>query len=855
MLRKLIIITALVCSAGILRAQDADTLGNDAASHGFDESSFTFTEAQLDEDDNDSRSATVLGSANNIFFSNASMTFSPSNYRFRALENKYNEVYINGAMLNDPERGNFRFTQIGGLNNISRNSDYALPFEGNNYCFSGVAGSVNYDFRPSQVPQGHKLSASLANRTYTGRLMYTYATGIQDDGWAFAVNFTGRYAAIDGFKNVEGAFYNSLSYYFGTEYYFNTDNSISICTFANPTERGSRGASTDEVYYLAGSNSYNPYLGWYDGEIRNSRVVRDFAPTSLVTWTYSPSDKFKLSTTAFLVISNYSTTKLQYGDGGSNPSPDYYNRVPSYFYDVYNVTDDPTKRDDAALANWNAAYDSWTSSVNYRYIDFDKLYFLNRSLSAEGLDAAYYQTQVHTDRVSAGLASNARISLGTDAALHFGISFSRNKSNHYQTMYDLLGAKYFHNINTYATRTYDRDAIEVQYDYRYPNKSVGVGDVFGYDYNIFVDKLSSWCSYTMDKGGLHFYATGKIGYTDMFREGKMQNGLAPNNSYGPSAKSYFTDGGVKGGVTYNIGSGHAVEGGIGWQSEAPKAGTAFASPEINNDFVANLRCENIISAQLSYAYTTARIKANLSGYYNKMSDVTRWTCFYYDNVNAFTYFSMTGIEKVYYGAELGLRVNVMPSLDVLMLGTISDAKYVGDADALCMNSNNAAYTTDIVKCDGMREDGTPLSIISLGLEYNIKGWYIDLTGNYYDRIYLSFSPMTRTLTSLTTEGNTTLDRIGQMEPPAQTKGEGGFMLDGSIGKNIRLKSGSLYCGLMLTNILNNTNICTGGYEQNRSDVKFTDGEANGMREYQFSKNPKKYYAWGINGMLNIVYRF
>ena len=72
------------------------------------------------------------------------------------------------------------------------------------------------------------------------------------------------------------------------------------------------------------------------------------------------------------------------------------------------------------------------------------------------------------------------------------------------------------------------------------------------------------------------------------------------------------------------------------------------------------------------------------------------------------------------------------------------------------------------------------------------------------------------------------------------------MLDGSVGKNIRLKHGSLYCGLMVTNILNNTNICTGGYEQNRLSYNKT---------YNFSRNPKKYYAWGINGMLNIAYKF
>ena len=854
MLKKLSIITALMCAAGVLDAQVADTLGNGEQSSGFDESSFTFTESQLDEDENDSRSATVLGSASNVFFSNASMTFSPGNYRFRALDNKYNEVYINGVMMNDPERGNFRFTQIGGLNNISRNADNSLPFESNSYCFAGAAGAVNYNFRPLSVPQGNKLTASLANRNYTGRLMYTYGTGLQDDGWAFAVSFAGRYAAIKGFKNVEGAFYNSFSYYLGTQYVFSSRNTISVCTFANPTERGSRGASTDEAYYLAGSNSYNPYLGWYNGEMRNSRIVRDFAPTALVTWDYTPSDKFKLTTTAFLVVSNYSTTKLRYGDGGSNPSPDYYNKMPSYFYDVYNATGDPTNRDDASLANWNAAYDLWTNDVNHRYIDFDKLYFLNQAASQEGLDAIYYQAQVHTDRISAGVSSIARLSLGKDAALNFGISYSRNKSNHYQTMYDLLGAKYFHNINTYAARTYDKNSIEVQYDYRYPNQSIGKNGIFGFDYNIFIDRANLWASYTMDKGLLHFYATGKVGYTDMFREGKMQNGLAPNNSYGPSDKSYFTDGGVKGGATFNLGSGNAVEVGLGWQLRAPDANSAFASPEINNDFVKDLECEKILSTQLNYGYTGTRLKANISGYYYKMSDVSKWTCFYYDNVNAFTYFSMTGIEKAYYGAELGVRYGVLSNLDVLLMGSINEAKYTSNAKALCMNSNSAEYSRDIVMSDGMREDGTPLSIVSLGLEYNVKGWYIELTGNYYDRIYLSFSPMIRTVKSLVTERLYDVN-TNTYHAPEQTKGEGGFMLDGSIGKNIRLPKGSLYCGVMLTNILNNTNICTGGYEQNRSDSKFTDGELSGKRVYQFSQNPKKYYAWGINGMLNIVYRF
>ena len=88
--------------------------------------------------------------------------------------------------------------------------------------------------------------------------------------------------------------------------------------------------------------------------------------------------------------------------------------------------------------------------------------------------------------------------------------------------------------------------------------------------------------------------------------------------------------------------------------------------------------------------------------------------------------------------------------------------------------------------------------------------------------------------------------------PEQEELNGGFMLDASIGKYIRLKNGkSLSINLSVNNILNNTNLRTGGYEQNRDD-SYDDGEA---RTYVFSKNSKYYYAPACNAFLNIGYRF
>ena len=61
---------------------------------------------------------------------------------------------------------------------------------------------------------------------------------------------------------------------------------------------------------------------------------------------------------------------------------------------------------------------------------------------------------------------------------------------------------------------------------------------------------------------------------------------------------------------------------------------------------------------------------------------------------------------------------------------------------------------------------------------------------------------------------------------------------------------------MVTNILNNRHLVTGGYEQSRSDYTTTNsGERNNDRIYKFSRNPKKYYIFGTNGMFQVSYRF
>lgn len=846
---KLIIAVAALCYTPLAMAQN-DSIGRKGAV--MSETAFTFTEAQLGEDDDMSQNVSIINSNSNIYASEVGYLFSPMRFRYRAFDQKYNDIYINGTPINDLETGQFRYSWVGGLNQQTRNMESAMPFEGNRFSMPGMGGSNNYNFRPASMPAGHRLTLSGANRNYTLRGMYTFNSGLNNKGWAFSANVTYRWAS-EGY--VEGTFYNSLSYFFGVEKVFGDgQHSLSLVTWGNPTERASQGAGTDEMYWLANDRYYNPYWGYQNGKKRNSRVVNDYSPTAMLTWDWTIDHNTKLTTSLLGKYTMYQSTKLNYNNA-DNPHPNYWKNMPSSYYDVWDDTDE-ANRTPQALEDWNRAYTFWTSSKANRQINWDRLYYSNNQAAAQGQDAIYYIQAKHNDALTLTLASTLNKQLKKNMLWNVGIMASTNKGMHYQTMEDLLGATTYHNINTYALGTYDRNSDEIQYDLNHRNAIIGESDRFGYDYNLFVNNAKAWTSFSHDWGILHYTIAGKIGYTSMQRDGKMRNGLAANNSYGKSGVAQFLDGGVKLGTSFNLGRGNTLTIGAGYETRAPQARTAFASPEINNDYVTNLKNEKVFSAEIGYQLQTSWLHANINAYYSYLTDVTDWQNYYFDDINSFSYVSLTNIKKVYSGVEAGLRFKVTSSFDINLIGQISEAKITNNSNVRYMNSTSAQYTDEIVYNKDMRDAGTPLAAASLGLSYHKGGWFIDLNCNYYDRIYLSYSPSYRYASTLDTRQNVTgniYDNDGNVLPSAveQAKGKGGFMVDGSIGRSIYLKRGSLSINLMVTNILNNQNLCTGGYEQSRSDYT----NSGNIRAYRFSKNPMKFYAYGTNGMLNITYRF
>lgn len=855
MQRKLKLAVIALCYAPLAFAQTPS--GEKQTTKPIDESAFTFTEAQLGDDDDMTQNISILNSNSNLYASGVGYLFSPVRFRYRALNQSYNEIYINGAPVNDMESGQFRYSQIGGLNQQTKNVDFALPFEDCQFGMPSMAGSNNYDFRSGNMAAGHRATVSAANRNYNFRGMYNYNSGFNKNGWAVSASLTYRWAKR-GY--VEGTFYNALSYFFGVQKLLGDNHSLSFATWGNPTERGAQGCATDEVYWLTDNRYYNSYWGYQNGHVRNSRVVTEYSPSAVLTWDWDINKDMKLTTTVFGRYGMYKSTRLNYNNA-DNPHPDYWKNLPSSYFHVWG--DDPlysAYRTESAANNWKQAYDSWQNPINQQ-INWNQLYYANSQVSKNGADALYFIQAKNIDNATLTLASTLAAKQSKNASWNVGLVLSTNNGHHYQTMEDLLGAKSYHNINTYAVGKYAPGSDETQYDLNSagPNnlgRLVYNGDIFGYNYNIFVHKANVWANYQKSVGRLHMMVAGRLGGVMMRREGHMRNGLFANNSYGKGEYARFGEGGVKGSLTYNAGNGHTFLVGMGYQWNAPKANAAFASPEMNNDFVLNLKDEHVLTSEIGYQFNNSWLHANINAYYNRMDHVSEWQNFYFDDINSFSYVSMTGIKKEFYGVEAGLKFKLSSAFDINMLGTVSEAKNINNAQARYLISTEGAYSeTETVYNKDMHEASTPLTALSLGLSYHQKGWFIDLNGNYYDRIYLSYSPCYRYESSLKKRQNIygdVYDNEGNLRKSAvsQEQGKGGFMLDGSVGRLIRLKKGQISINFSITNILNNRDIVTGGFEQSRSDYSNEK-----VRAYRFSKNPKKFYAFGPNGLLNIAYKF
>ena len=798
------------------------------------------TESQLeDEEGNTQEVALLSGATDNPFYQASSYTFSTARFRIRGYESNKTETYINAIPFNDGVRFAFNYSMTGGMNQAFRNKTIGMGLEDNSYGFGGIGGANNIKTFAADYAPGTRLSLAYTNGNYRWRAMVTHATGLNKHGWAMTVSAVARYADEGVYP---GSFYNSVGYFLALQKVFNLKHSLTLTTFGAPTKRAANSAVFEEACQLVGSNMYSPDWGWQEGKKRNSKVVESFDPTAILNWIWKPNESTSLNTGFAYHKSFYSKAALNWHNA-ADPRPDYYRYLPSY-YTNEDVKDFYT--------------DLWTSESDMTQIQWDKLYqtnYLNNQIADQtGVEngSTYMLEKRHSNQSSFTLATVLNKRFTHQLTMQTGANANYTVSSYYKTVKDLLGGRFWLDVDQYSERDFPDNPDMAQNDMENPNRKVLKGERFGYDYDILTFKAELWHQWVLNLAKWEMFASVKGNYFQFQRDGHMRNGRAPENSYGKGEMHRFWTYGAKAGITYKLDGRNSFTGHVFYGTEAPRPYDAYISSRTKDDVI-ELKVEKIFSADLSYAMSYRNFKGIVTAFYTDQRDNVERNAFYDDVHSTFMNYALTGVHKQYKGVEVGLSYKLSPSLTVSGAANIARYQYKNRPIGTRSYENGSeADVTNVVYLKNFYVAGTPQECYSLAFNWaGPKNWYVELNGAWMNRSYVSISPTRHEVINdlyLSAESEEHLQQIIK-DLSQQEKLNEALIINASIGHVIYInRSASFNINLNLNNILDNKNIQTGGYQQGRTDTKDITNTAN--------KFPNKYYyAQGFKLFLNLGLKF
>lgn len=805
----------------------------------------------LDEsDDQDGSAQNISGQLNlgrNPFLNAASFNFNAVRFRMRGYDADQFTTLMNGVNMENLDNGFTPFGLWGGLNDVMRNRTNMYGLQSNNFTLGSLGGSTSIDTRAFRQRKQTSIGYALSNRNYVHRFSYTRSTGMNAKGWAFSFSASRRWAD-EGFA--DGTFYDGWSFFTAADKKINDKHMLSFVAFATPTSNGRQGSAVQEMMDIAGTNYYNPFWGYQNGKKRNASVAKTFMPVGILTHEWKINSTTTLLTAGSLTYGERGVTGLDWYNA-PDPRPDYYRYLPSY-------QEDPTMKQqllDAMRNDVNKRQVNWDALYTANYGSFDIINDVNgiKGNTVVGRRSLY----VVEDRVVNTLKYNANTTLNTVINNHIsltsGLTYESQSNNYFKRMNDLLGGDFYLNYNQFAERDFPNNPLAGQNDANKPNGVVKVGDRFGYDYNIEIRKASGWVQTNVKLHGLDFFVGAENSYTNFWRVGNMRSGLFMDNSYGKSEEHPFYNYAFKAGMSIKLARMNYLFVNGRYETRAPYFDNIYLSPR-NRDLVQdNLSNERIGSVEAGYVVIAPTVKFRATGYYTNFSNQTNILSFYDDQLRNFVNYALRNIGKKHIGIELGTEVILYKGLNLTAAASIGSYRYKSRqlATITAVNSANLIAKDELIYCDNFRV-ATPQQAYNIGINYRSpKYWFANLNFNYFEEMWLDFNPVRRTSQAVDgLDPNTlTFNRVVRQER-LLPQGTVDLFAGYSWLLNNRFRSLGKRTFLVFTmgvnNLLNNTNIVSGGFEQLRFD----------FAEKNVDKFPaKKFYAYGINYQASVALRF
>lgn len=848
------------------------------------------TEDELSLDRNSASNISgLLSSSKDAFFKAAAYDFSAAFFNPRGLDNRNGQYLINGIEMNKLQTGRPEFGDFGGLNDEQRNKVFYAGIKANPYQFGAMAGTTNTTMRASQYGQGGKISYAAANRSYRGRVMASYNSGLTEKGWAYSFLVSRRFGK-HGYK--DGTAYNANSLFISTEKKFSDAHSLNFTGFYSPNRRGKSAPITEEVKSLRGMH-YNSYWGRQNGHIRNSRTKEVKEPVVMLNHFWDISSQTSLNTNVAYQFGKRGSTRLDNGGtrlvygpdgqksyigGARNPGPDYYQKLPSYHL----------RDDDLNAADYQAAYLAEHDFMADGQLDWGKLYEANAIARQNGGHSTYIlQNDRMADKrfyANSILESDINEHLTLNAALHY----QHLQSENYAQIDDLLGGDGYLDIDFYADEPREINSLVTdlaQSDMNQPDRVAKEGDRYKYNYTLNSDYASAFAQGQFKFKRLDFFLGAKVTYTTIQRDGKFKNGYYPENSYGKSNPLSFTDYGVKGGLTYKFSGKHMLRGHAGYFTKAPTLNKVFNNARQSNYPVIGLKSVKARTADLSYIFRSASVKGRVTGFYSGIKDATEIGYFFTQGLSgmgveddaAFVQEITTGINKRNLGLEFGIEAEVTPTITLKTAGSIGQSVYTNnpnlyltseDFQTKQFHGSQLAFAekhggAPLQFGDGKTRlknyhlSGGPEQAFQIGMEYSDPNyWFIGTTANFFSDAYVDVSKLRRT-TNFTTDADGLPIRDyseGTARQLLRQDKLGAYWLFNMVGGK-SWKVGDYFIGFFgIVNNLFNQDYRTLGFESGRKS-NYTKFNKDQSRPNGPLFGNKYFYGYGTTFYLNVYVRF
>ncbi len=657
----------------------------------------------------------------------------------------------------------------------------------------GMAGADEFTTTEGVPLPSVNIGVFFSGRGYLGGARAT-VNAVMRRGWSMSAYVAGR-GGDDLY--VKGVYNDGVDGGLRLTKEFSSGGVFSVVGAVAVSERGLRSGSVREAFELTGDRMYNPSWGRQEGRVRNSRVRRDGEP--LVMASYSAEawghTSYTVSAGGRFGLRRYSS--LGWYDA-MTPVPDNYRYLPSFF------------ADGSAAA---VAGEEWRrGNEDYTQINWTELYRENR-LSARG---AVYALDDRVERTAhAEAAVRFRTELGQDLTISYGVRGSWDAPRRYRQMRDMLGAAYLVDLDYYLVDD-DTYSNKLQNDLRRPDRRIGDGDRFSYDYSLVDRRLSADARFEYRSDRWYVDVATEIGSEAVFRRGYYEKELfAGDGSYGRSSTERFTPYGVKVGAGYIFSPKHYLGAAAFAASKSPDAEDLFLNPQYNNRMVDDRGAEKRWGVEANYRYSSPTAVMVMTLYAASTRDARRTFRAYDDLSDEYCDVDVSRIGTLSYGAELASEVRLTQRLRADF--AVSAGRYIYSENPLVTHYRDTDNEVVSLLSESYMGDcavgGAPQLCGTAAITYlDYKGWAATCSVQAVAARYVDPSFVRRT-ERVARQAAMSEEMYGRFVDRQRL--DDAVTVDASVSRWFRAGRSRIVATLSVRNLLGDRDIVRSGYESSR----------------------------------------